>query len=195
MGDGPFRTGKSPGTHELTFYEDREGGVKTGELWGLATSPERAARTVEALNALDARAEPVADSDLVALLAAADLTWGHEFGDEPSIPAYIRHLARCVTAGRALPYEPSSSDAPHQTAAVEPSVWYGQDLVAEAGLKHVDEETWKRVFDAFDSTEPPVVDSDLRDRWIGYYRGDTHHYVCPLPTVVIRWRRRLDGAS
>lgn len=28
------------------------------------------------------------------------------------------------------------------------------------------------------------------DWWIGYYRGDTHHYVCPLPTVVIRWRRR-----
>jgi hypothetical protein len=30
---------------------------------------------------------------------------------------------------------------------------------------------------------------DTRDWWIGYYRGDTHHYVCPLPTVVIRWRR------
>lgn len=29
-----------------------------------------------------------------------------------------------------------------------------------------------------------------RDWWIGYYRGDTHHYVCPLPCVVIRWRRR-----
>jgi hypothetical protein len=28
------------------------------------------------------------------------------------------------------------------------------------------------------------------DWWIGYYRGDTHHYVCPLPCVVIRWRRR-----
>jgi hypothetical protein len=31
---------------------------------------------------------------------------------------------------------------------------------------------------------------DFRDWWIGYYRGDNHHYVCPLPTVVIRWRRR-----
>jgi hypothetical protein len=30
-----------------------------------------------------------------------------------------------------------------------------------------------------------------RDIWIGYYRGDTHHYVCPLPTLVIRWQRRL----
>jgi hypothetical protein len=29
-----------------------------------------------------------------------------------------------------------------------------------------------------------------RDWWIGYYRGDGYHYVCPLPTVVIRWRRR-----
>jgi hypothetical protein len=28
-----------------------------------------------------------------------------------------------------------------------------------------------------------------RDWWVGYYRGDTHHYVCPLPCVVIRWRR------
>jgi hypothetical protein len=30
---------------------------------------------------------------------------------------------------------------------------------------------------------------DLRDWWVGYYRGDRHHYVCPLPTVVIRWDR------
>lgn len=29
-----------------------------------------------------------------------------------------------------------------------------------------------------------------RDWWVGYYRGDTHHYVCPLPMLVIRWRRR-----
>lgn len=32
---------------------------------------------------------------------------------------------------------------------------------------------------------------DRRDWWVGYYRGDTHHYVCPLPTLVIRWRRRI----
>ena len=39
--------------------------------------------------------------------------------------------------------------------------------------------------------EPVVkVYLDFNDWWIGYYRGDTHHYVCPLPTVVIRWRRR-----
>jgi hypothetical protein len=31
---------------------------------------------------------------------------------------------------------------------------------------------------------------DFHDWWIGYYRGDSHHYVCPLPTVVIRWDRR-----
>jgi hypothetical protein len=30
---------------------------------------------------------------------------------------------------------------------------------------------------------------DRRDIWVGYYRGDTHHYVCPLPTVVVRWTR------
>ncbi len=30
---------------------------------------------------------------------------------------------------------------------------------------------------------------DTRDWWIGYYHGATHHYVCPLPTLVIRWPR------
>jgi len=30
---------------------------------------------------------------------------------------------------------------------------------------------------------------DLRDWWIGWYRGPNHHYICVLPTVVIRWRR------
>ncbi|HEX5347829.1 MAG TPA: hypothetical protein VFW64_12145 [Pseudonocardiaceae bacterium] len=30
-----------------------------------------------------------------------------------------------------------------------------------------------------------------RDWWIGYYRGGTHHYACLLPTLVIRWRRRV----
>lgn len=30
---------------------------------------------------------------------------------------------------------------------------------------------------------------DRRDWWIGYYRGATHHYVCPLPCLVIRVRR------
>ena len=29
-----------------------------------------------------------------------------------------------------------------------------------------------------------------RDVWVGYYRGDRHNYVCPLPCIVIRWPRR-----
>lgn len=29
-----------------------------------------------------------------------------------------------------------------------------------------------------------------RDVWVGYFRGDDHHYVCPLPCVVVRWRRK-----
>jgi hypothetical protein len=29
-----------------------------------------------------------------------------------------------------------------------------------------------------------------RDWWIGYYRGSSHHYVCVLPCLVIRWNRR-----
>lgn len=35
----------------------------------------------------------------------------------------------------------------------------------------------------------PVIYIDTADWWIGYYRGPNHHYVCPLPTVVIRWQR------
>lgn len=35
--------------------------------------------------------------------------------------------------------------------------------------------------------EPPYIEK--RDWWVGYYRGDRHHYVCLMPTVVIRWRR------
>ena len=30
---------------------------------------------------------------------------------------------------------------------------------------------------------------DTNDWWVGYYRGPNHHYVCPLPTVVVRWAR------
>lgn len=39
------------------------------------------------------------------------------------------------------------------------------------------------------SARQPTVYIDRRDWWVGYYRGDSHHYVCPLPTVVIRWAR------
>jgi hypothetical protein len=31
---------------------------------------------------------------------------------------------------------------------------------------------------------------DRNDWWVGYYRGANHHYVCLLPTLVIRWTRR-----
>lgn len=51
--------------------------------------------------------------------------------------------------------------------------------------------TWR------DITVPPAVKRDpvkvyrdLDDWWVGYYRGPNHHYVCPLPTLVIRWPRR-----
>lgn len=45
-----------------------------------------------------------------------------------------------------------------------------------------------RLGDAFGGGDVKVY-LDLRDWWIGYYRGDTHHYVCVLPTLVIRWSR------
>lgn len=35
---------------------------------------------------------------------------------------------------------------------------------------------------------------EKRDWWIGYYRSDTYHYVCPLPCLVIRWLRRVEPA-
>lgn len=31
---------------------------------------------------------------------------------------------------------------------------------------------------------------DPNDLWVGYYRGPNYHYVCVLPTLVIRWVRR-----
>lgn len=31
---------------------------------------------------------------------------------------------------------------------------------------------------------------DTHDCWVGYYRGDDHHYVCILPCLVLRWDRR-----
>ena len=39
---------------------------------------------------------------------------------------------------------------------------------------------------------------DVRDCWVGYYRGQHHHYVCLFPTVVIRWHRKkgkIDATS
>ena len=31
---------------------------------------------------------------------------------------------------------------------------------------------------------------DWHDWWVGYYLGKRHHYVCLLPCLVIRWRRK-----
>lgn len=32
---------------------------------------------------------------------------------------------------------------------------------------------------------------DFNDWWVGYYRSGSYHYVCPFPTLVIRWPRRF----
>lgn len=45
------------------------------------------------------------------------------------------------------------------------------------------------------SQRRPVVFWEPRDVWIGYYRGDTHHYVCPIPCLVIRWPRKPRSRS
>lgn len=31
---------------------------------------------------------------------------------------------------------------------------------------------------------------DTNDWWMGYYRGEHYHFVCPLPCIVIRWSRK-----
>lgn len=31
---------------------------------------------------------------------------------------------------------------------------------------------------------------DFRDWWVGYYRGEHYHFVCLIPTLVIRWPQR-----
>jgi hypothetical protein len=36
-----------------------------------------------------------------------------------------------------------------------------------------------------------MVYLDLRRWWIGYECGNTHHYVCVIPALVVRWPRRL----
>lgn len=45
------------------------------------------------------------------------------------------------------------------------------------------------------SARQPTVYIDHRDWWVGYYRGDFHHYVCLVPTVVFRWRRASHEGS
>lgn len=35
----------------------------------------------------------------------------------------------------------------------------------------------------------PKLYIDTHDWWIGYYRGDAHHYICVLPCVVLRLDR------
>lgn len=36
---------------------------------------------------------------------------------------------------------------------------------------------------------------DRDDWWIGWYRGASHHYVCLLPTIVMRWDRIRDDEN
>jgi hypothetical protein len=38
--------------------------------------------------------------------------------------------------------------------------------------------------------KPMKLYFDSRDWWIGYFRGEDHHYVCLIPTLVFRWERR-----
>ena len=40
-----------------------------------------------------------------------------------------------------------------------------------------------------------TVYTDRRNIWVGYQRGDSHHYVCPVPCVVVRWAREPNAAD
>lgn len=32
-----------------------------------------------------------------------------------------------------------------------------------------------------------------RDTWLGWFRGKDAHYICLVPCVAIRWRRRVNA--
>lgn len=34
---------------------------------------------------------------------------------------------------------------------------------------------------------------DFRDWWVGYYRAENYHYICLLPTLVLRVIRVVKG--
>lgn len=49
---------------------------------------------------------------------------------------------------------------------------------------------WRSGVEFLETFRQLAVYLEPRDWWIGYYRGTSHHYVCVLPCLVIRWNRR-----
>lgn len=41
---------------------------------------------------------------------------------------------------------------------------------------------------------PSTVELDRNDLWIGVYISPMAVYLCPLPCVVLKWRRRRGGS-
>ena len=75
----------------------------------------------------------------------------------------------------------------------------GFDVDEAAMVASLREQGRHRLADAIEKAIQPRRDLRVyiepRDWWIGYYRGDTHHYVCPLPTIVVRWKRRIPAGK
>jgi hypothetical protein len=38
---------------------------------------------------------------------------------------------------------------------------------------------------------PIYVYREPADKWVGLYSTETHRYLCLLPTIVIKWSRRM----
>jgi hypothetical protein len=62
---------------------------------------------------------------------------------------------------------------------------FGDNLTAPAPTPRVP--WWRRQY----RVRSVTLYLDSSDVWVGYRRGASCHYVCPLPCVVLRrWRRR-----
>jgi hypothetical protein len=103
-----------------------------------------------------------------------------------------------------LRYEGTTADGRQFLSCVEAMAQGGSsptEMVAWLGAVFCCEQPWRerlriawRIWRSASRVRPRrsvKVYLEPRDWWVGYYRGDDHHYVCLLPCVVIRWNRRV----
>jgi hypothetical protein len=65
----------------------------------------------------------------------------------------------------------------------------GYDASRRTSTATVKDALWQLVRLGVDIGKATVY-HDPHDWWIGYYRGPDDNYVCPLPTIVVRWPRK-----
>lgn len=63
---------------------------------------------------------------------------------------------------------------------------YGRPEIIEGADDWIQPLPWYR----FPRPRWPQVYPDPHAWWVGYARGEHYHYLCLLPSLVIRWRRR-----